>query len=176
MTVEYLDLADYLAIAAEVTGLDITTITRVTNVNLADSALHAPSAGFSDVEFLHEFVDKAAVLLVRLAKNHPLPDGNKRAAWVAMRMFIALNGWTWRVQPNIDDAEAIVLGVAAGDVDEVARLRHGYGNTSSRHQTRERIARGQCPQTSRLVATAVATNGSSTHGIGALACSFASRS
>jgi Fic family protein len=31
-----------------------------------------------------DFVDKAAVLLVRLVKNHPLPDGNKRAAWVSM--------------------------------------------------------------------------------------------
>lgn len=120
MTVEYLDLADYLAIAAEVTGLDITTITKVTNLNLADSALHAPAAGFGDVEFFPEFVDKAAVLLVRLAKNHPLPDGNKRAGWVAMRMFVAVNGWTWRTRPDIDDAEATVLAVAAGDIDEAA--------------------------------------------------------
>ena len=42
-----------------------------------------------------EFVDKAAVLLERLARNHPLPDGNKRAAWVALRVFIEVNEWTW---------------------------------------------------------------------------------
>ena len=60
------------------------------------------------------------MLLVRLAKNHPLPDGNKRAAWVSMRMFVAVNGWTWRTQPDIDDAEATVLAVAAGDIDEAA--------------------------------------------------------
>jgi death-on-curing protein len=120
VTVEYLDLADYLAIAAEVTGLDVNTVTKVTNLNLADSALHAPAAGFGDVEFFPDFIDKAAVLLVRLAKNHPLPDGNKRAAWVSMRMFIAVNGWTWRAQPDIDDAETTVLAVAAGKFDEAA--------------------------------------------------------
>ena len=81
--IEYLDLADYLAIAVGVTGLDIETILKVTNLNLADSALHAPAAGFGDTDFYPDFVDKAAVLIVRLARNHPLPDGNKRAAWVA---------------------------------------------------------------------------------------------
>ncbi len=46
MSVEYLDLADYIAIAAEVTGLDIATIMKVASLALADSALHAPAAGF----------------------------------------------------------------------------------------------------------------------------------
>ena len=41
MTIEYPDLADYLAIAAAVTGLDDTTVMNVTNLDLADSALHA---------------------------------------------------------------------------------------------------------------------------------------
>jgi death-on-curing protein len=51
VTVEYLELADYLAIAIEVTGLEAETITRVTKLDLADSALHAPAAGFGDTEF-----------------------------------------------------------------------------------------------------------------------------
>ena len=56
MTVEYLDLSDFLAIAAEATGLDVVTITKVTNLNLADSALHAPAAGFGDVDLYPDFV------------------------------------------------------------------------------------------------------------------------
>ena len=100
MTVEYLDLGDYLAIAAAVTGLDATTLTRVTRLSLADSALHAPEAGFGGVELYPDFIDKAAVLLVRLARNHPLPDGNKRAAWVSMRMFVEVNGWRWTTSPG----------------------------------------------------------------------------
>lgn len=115
MSVEYLGLADYVAIAAEVTGLDVETILRFPRLNLADSALHAPAAGFGETEFYPDFVDKAAVLIVHLAKNHPLPDGNKRAAWVAMRLFLAVNGWTWRTTPDVDAAERAVLAVAAGE-------------------------------------------------------------
>jgi death on curing protein len=55
------------------------------------------------------------VVIVRLAKNHPLPDGNKRVAWVAMRLFIEINGWTWRATPDVDDAERAVLAVASGE-------------------------------------------------------------
>ena len=91
--VEYLDLTDYVGIAADITGLDEAIVVKIANLDLADSALHAPSAEFGGEEFYPDFVDKAAVLLVRLAKNHPLPDGNKRVAWVALRYFLILNGW-----------------------------------------------------------------------------------
>jgi death-on-curing protein len=120
VTVEYLDLADYVAIAADVTGLDLQTVLNMTNADLADSALQAPAAGFGDDDFYPDFVDKAAVLLVRLARNHPLPDGNKRAAWVSLRLFVAINNWTWEPKPTVDDAEAVVLAVAAGEWDETA--------------------------------------------------------
>lgn len=118
MSVEYLDLVDYLAIAAEVTGLGVETLTRVAKLDLADAALHAPAAGFGDIEFYPDFIDKAAVLIVRLAKNHPLPDGNKRAAWVALRLFIEINGWNWKHTPSVDEAERAVLAIAAGQWDE----------------------------------------------------------
>lgn len=57
---------------------------------------------------------------MRLARNHPLPDGNKRAAWVALRLFVAINGWTWDPTPSVDEAEHAVLAIAAGDWDEAA--------------------------------------------------------
>lgn len=100
------------------TGLGVDTVMKVANLDLADSALHAPAAGFDDTDFYPDFVDKAAVLVVRPAKNHPLPDDNKRAAWVALRMFVELNGWSWNPKPSIDDAEAAVVAIAAGEWDE----------------------------------------------------------
>jgi death-on-curing protein len=118
VTVEYLDLTDYVAIAAEVTGLEIATVIKVANLNLADSALHAPAAGFGDTDFYPDFCDKAAVLVVRLARNHPLPDGNKRAAWVALRAFVDVNGWQLDPIPTVDEAEQAVLAIAAGEWDE----------------------------------------------------------
>ena len=118
MSTRYLDLVDHLAIAAEILDLDERTLQQVTKLDLADSALHAPAAGFGDQDFYSDPVDKAAVLLVRPTKNHPLPDGNKRAAWVALRYFLIVNGWEWTEQPSIDDAEAAMLAIAAGEWDE----------------------------------------------------------
>ena len=118
MNVHYLGLTDYLEVAAAVTGLDIRTLTMATKLDLADSALHAPAASFAGEEFFPEFVDKAAVLLVRLTRNHPLLDGNKRAAWVMMRIFVESNNWSWAPYPSVDEAEKSVLAVAAGEWDE----------------------------------------------------------
>jgi death-on-curing protein len=116
--VRYLTLAEALTIAEAVTGIDAATLARVSRLELLDSALHAPQAGFGDVEFYPEFVDKAAVLAVRIARNHPLLDGNKRLAWAALTMFLTLNEHVLRVAA--DDAVETMLAVAAGNMDEAA--------------------------------------------------------
>jgi death on curing protein len=115
VTIRRIDLVHYIAIAAEVTGMNVATIVRLPNLTLAESALHAPFAGFGEHEFYPEFVDKAAVLLERLARNHPLPDGNKRAAWVTLRVFVEVNDWRWQPYPTVQEAERAVLAIAAGD-------------------------------------------------------------
>lgn len=49
----------------------------------------------------------------------PLPDGNERAAWASLIMFLDLNGHVWEPDPpDVDEAEAAMLAVAAGEVDE----------------------------------------------------------
>jgi death-on-curing protein len=137
VSVEYPDLADYLAIASAVTGLDDQTLLTATKLDLADSALHAPSAGFGEQDLYPEFVDKAAVLLVRLAKNHPLLDGNKRAAWVTLRLFVDMNGWSWNPYPAVDESEQAVLSVASGDWNEerTAEWLQTYLNRSAEEGT-----------------------------------------
>ena len=51
-----------------------------------------------------------------LAKNHPFIDGNKRTAFVAVELFLALNGW----ELNASDAECVMamLQLAAGECTE----------------------------------------------------------
>ena len=118
------------------TGLDVDTITKMTNLDLADSTLHTPAAGFGDTDFYPDFVDKAAVLIVRLANNHPLPDGNKRAAWVALRMFVELNGWSWNPRPTTDEEEAAVVAIAAGEWNEGATAQWLRGHLTTGTDTR----------------------------------------
>ena len=115
----YLNLAEYLWLAEQVTGVPAGTLSRSARIDLADSALHAPIASFGDEAFYPDIVDKAAVLCWRLARNHPLPDGNKRAAWAALVVFIDLNRGRWNPDPpDVDDAERVMPAVAAGEINE----------------------------------------------------------
>jgi len=115
----YLSLAEFWFLSELVTGIDAATLIRASRVDLADSALHAPQAGFDDTAFYPDVYDKAAVLACRIAWNHPLPDGNKRAAWACLVLFIDLNDGSWNdSQPDTDHAVDAMLAVAARDVDE----------------------------------------------------------
>ncbi len=115
----YLDLAEYLWLAEQVTGVEAATLAKASRIDLADSALHAPAAGFGDEDFYPDIYDKAAVLCCRLAWNHPLPDGNKRASWASLLLFIDLNDGRWEPDPpDVDQAEEAMMAVAAGEVDE----------------------------------------------------------
>lgn len=118
----YLDLADYLLIAEAVLGVPAEEIARWPGIGLAESAGHAPAAGFASVEFYADVIDKAAVSCARLARNHPLADGNKRVAYLAMIEFLARNEIEW-APPSVDETVATIEAVAAGRVsaEELAR-------------------------------------------------------
>ena len=112
----YLTLAEALTIAEAVTGTRAAVLAQASRLDLLDSALHAPQAGFGEVEFYPDFADKGAGLTVRIARNHPLPDGNKRLAWQSLTMFCILNGYALTVPA--DDAVDLMRAIAAGELDE----------------------------------------------------------
>lgn len=115
----YISLGEYFWLAEQVTGIDAASLSQAARVELADSALHAPQAGYGGHEFYPDLLDKAAVLVCRLAWNHPLPDGNKRAAWACLALFLDLNDVRWFPDPpQVDDAEALMLAIAAAQVVE----------------------------------------------------------
>lgn len=81
---------------------------------LLESALARPlqlaAYGEPDVAAL------AAAYGYGLAKNHPFIDGNKRTAFVAVELFLALNGSVL----TASDADSVMtmLAVASGDLEE----------------------------------------------------------
>jgi len=114
----YISLVEYLWLAEQVTNIDAPVLAKASRLELADSALNAPAAGFGDQDFYPDLTDKAA-LTCRLTWNHPLPDGNKRAAWATLLLLLDLNGARWNPDPpNIDEAEIAMFAVAAHDLDE----------------------------------------------------------
>ena len=63
-----------------------------------------------------DFADLAACYAFGLAKNHPFVDGNKRAAFLSVGLFLGLNGY--RLTASQAEATVAVFGLAAGDLDE----------------------------------------------------------
>jgi death on curing protein len=63
-----------------------------------------------------DLAELAAAYGVGLAKNHAFVDGNKRAAFLAVGLFLRLNGH--RLTATQADATITMLGVAAGEINE----------------------------------------------------------
>ena len=95
---------------------------------LLDSALARPlnllAYGSPDA------ADLAASYGFGLAKNHAFVDGNKRAAFLSVGLFLALNGF--RLNAAQADATLTVMSVASGDIDEPTFARWIRANSVPR--------------------------------------------
>jgi death-on-curing protein len=81
-----------------------------------ESAFATPAQQFSG-EFLHEDIPSmAAAYAFHICMNHPFLDGNKRAGTAAMIAFLSDNGWSF--DASADEAEPVILQLAAGSMDK----------------------------------------------------------
>jgi death-on-curing protein len=76
----------------------------VRDPGLLESALYRPQAGY-----YADLAEMAAALFESLIMNHPFVDGNKRDAFFATDLFLRLNGWNLRVDP--DEAHRFLIGL-----------------------------------------------------------------
>lgn len=83
---------------------------------LLDSALARPLnlSGYG----APDLADLAAAYAAGIVRNHPFVDGNKRAAFLAAGLFLALNGMGLRAPQA--QATAAMLALAAGELEEAA--------------------------------------------------------
>jgi death-on-curing protein len=87
----------------------------VRDEGLLESALKRPQNKFTYEDGCDVF-DLAAAYGFGLARNHPFHDGNKRAAFLAVGLFLAINGY--RLVADQMDAIQTMLSLAAGQVTE----------------------------------------------------------
>jgi len=72
----------------------------------------------------------AAAYATGILRNHPFVDGNKRAAVLAVAVFLHLNGW--RFDPEEADEVHTIRAAAAGDIDEPALAAWINANSTPR--------------------------------------------
>lgn len=106
MTPEYLELEDLLQLCVDLGDLPIR------DVGLLESAAQRPQTTLYGQDAYPTLVEKAAVLLESLSRNHALVDGNKRIAWLSTVVFLAINGL--EVDAPDDDAFDLVIAVSTG--------------------------------------------------------------
>lgn len=88
----------------------------IRNEGLLMSALARPQNLFA-YENVTDISRLAAAYAYGITKNHPFVDGNKRAAFLSIGLFLALNGFILEVEPSV--AVNTMLALAAGNLDEV---------------------------------------------------------
>lgn len=90
------------------------------DAGLLDSALARAQnlAAYGERDSQPDHAQLAAAYGFGLAKNHAFVDGNKRAAFLATGLFLALNGY--RLTATQADATLTMLALAAGEIDEAA--------------------------------------------------------
>ena len=103
MSFDYIRVDDILAIHAD-------QIERyggaegIRDPGLLEAALFRPQTGYYPT-----LIDEAAALWESLSQNHPLVDGNKRTAFAATYVFLAINGLD--IIATDDEAQDFVLGL-----------------------------------------------------------------
>jgi death-on-curing protein len=114
---ESLTLEDFFRIAGSTLKLPVEQIRRETQIPLAESALAAPLASFSGIEFYKDPVERAAICCSRLIRNMPLPNGNKRVACACMREMLRRIGLPWPWEDEVEIAN-VLEALAARDMSE----------------------------------------------------------
>ena len=117
---------DLLAIATRIGRGD----SQVRDLGLLGSAAARPGTSVLGDEAYPDLETKAAALLESLVRNHALIDGNERLGWLALVLFLALNGH--RLGADDDEAYDLVIGVAGGrhDIPSIVGVLRTWGASS----------------------------------------------
>lgn len=116
MTIRYLDTEDVISIALQAIVSTGDQPQGLRDRGLLESAVMRP-------RFLAHYLEadlhlQAASLGLGISRSQPFVDGNKRAGYAAMRVFLLINGWALTGEP-LDLARELEAKAEPGtDADE----------------------------------------------------------
>lgn len=86
----------------------------VRDLGALEAAVHRPFTTFDKQELYPTAVEKAAAIFESILINHPFIDGNKRTAYVMMRLILMVHGFD--IQAAQDDKYAMVMSASMGEI------------------------------------------------------------
>lgn len=106
---KYLTMKQILAIYDEIVAQ--TGGTRgIRDIRLLESAVARPQATFEQEDLYPDIFSKAAALGHSIILNHPFIDGNKRTGYMAMRLFLSINGYD--VNATLEEKYMFVMEIS----------------------------------------------------------------
>jgi death-on-curing protein len=87
----------------------------LTDPGLLASALGRPTQTMFGEDLYPDLATKVAALVQSATLNHALLDGNKRLAWVLMRLALRLNGHD--LHADVKEAEDLMLAIITHDME-----------------------------------------------------------
>ncbi|WP_072314579.1 type II toxin-antitoxin system death-on-curing family toxin [Agrococcus sp. Marseille-P2731] len=111
-------MTDYLTTEDLLTLVSDLRVGPVRDVGLLESAARRPATTLWGTPAYASLEEQAGALIESLVRGQPLVDGNKRLGWLALVVFLGLNG----VELNApdDDAYDLVIAIATGSADVAA--------------------------------------------------------
>ena len=105
----YLNINQILAIYNEV--MEQTGGSKgIRDIGLLESAVARPQATFAKEDLYPDIFSKTAALGHSIISNHPFVDGNKRTGYMAMRLFLNINGYD--VKAPLEERYKFVMEIA----------------------------------------------------------------
>lgn len=115
--VEYVDADDLVALAIDLLG----DPPPIRDAGLLASAAARPQATVGGRDAYPDLWTKAAALLQSLLQDHALVDGNKRLGWLAIAVFLEINGVTTTRVSNDDVYDLVMWATTTTpEVDQLA--------------------------------------------------------
>jgi death-on-curing protein len=79
------------------------------------SALNRPFQTYNSLELYPSAIEKGAAIFQSIILNHPFHDGNKRAAYLFMRIFLTEDGFD--LEASEDEKYEFVISAAKGELE-----------------------------------------------------------
>lgn len=105
----YLNINQVLAIHNEVIE-QIGGSKGIRDMGLLESAVARPQATFGGIDLYPDIFSKAACLGHSLICNHSFIDGNKRTGYMAMRIFLNINGYD--IEASLEERYKFAVEIA----------------------------------------------------------------
>lgn len=91
----------------------------IANPNSLQMIVEQPKQEIFDKILYPDIYSKAAIIWINLIKKHPFYNANKRTAFLALHMFLAMNGYQSNISFNDGIEKTIEIATFQGDFEEL---------------------------------------------------------